>query len=98
LQQILPLDRLQFKIIHGIINKLELDEIKDLIHSRKEEFDSALNRLRISGYLDKKGISLFARYEILERGILAWKTYYRPFSSDGEIAYFIEQELHQGEK
>jgi hypothetical protein len=98
LQQLLSLDRLQFKIIHGLVNNLRLSEIRDLTHSKKEEFDSALNQLTANGYLDRKGISLFARYEILDRGILAWKTYYRSFSTDGEIAYFIEQELHQREK
>ena len=97
LQLILQLDRLQFKIIHGLINKLRLDQIKKLAHSKREEFDSALNQLVVNGYLDKKGISLFAHHEILERGILAWKTYYRSFSSEGEIAYFLEQEMYEAE-
>ena len=90
LQQVLPLTKLQFKIIHGLINELDIHQIKDLTRSKREEFVSTLSELQVNGYIERRGISFFACYEIFDRGILAWKTYYRSFSSDGEIAYFIE--------
>lgn len=95
-QRDLPLDPLQFEIIHGLINNLRLSEIRDLTRCKKEAFVAALNQLTANGYLDRKGVSLFAHFEILDRGILAWKTYYRSFSTDGEVAYFME--LRQREK
>jgi hypothetical protein len=90
LQQLLPLDRLQWKIIHGLMNELRVDEIKDLSRSKDDEFHSALNELRVQGYLEKKGLSLFSRYEVLDQGILAWKTYQKSFN-DGDIEYFVSE-------
>lgn len=94
LQQILPLNRLQFKIIHGLSNNLELDKIKELARSKDGEFHLAINALRHHNYIDKKGVSLFSHYEVLEHGILAWRTYHKAFS-DADVAYFgYEVENH----
>ena len=91
LQQALPLSRLQFKILHGLIKEIEgLHDIKDLTRSKKEDFDSALDRLRDSGYLEKKGISLFSYYEVTDHGVLAWRTYLEAFA-DGDVLQFMEE-------
>ena len=91
LQQILPLKRLQFKIIHGLINELSLGSIKDLTHSKREEFTVVVDELKLRGYVERKGFSLFSYYQLLELGILAWRTYYRSFSADDDVSYFIEE-------
>ena len=88
LLQILPFNRVQFKIIHGLINKLRLNEIRDLARSRNDELRAALNELLIHGYVEKKGVSLFSRYEVLQLGVLAWRTYHAAFC-DADVAYFM---------
>jgi len=90
LQHVLPLDRLQFKIIHGLINELSLDDIRELARSKKDEFHSALSDLVVDGYLEKKGISLFSYYEVLDRGILAWRTYLQAFN-EADVAQFMQE-------
>lgn len=95
LQRLLPLTTSQFKIIHGLVNELDVNEIKDLTHSRKEEFHSALNDITSKGYIEKKGVSLFSSYKVLDRAILAWRTYYEAFSKKGDVAHFIEEVENQ---
>jgi hypothetical protein len=90
LQQILPLEKLQFKVIHGLVYGLSLDKIKELTHCQREEFDPALEELLNRKYIEKKGISIFAYYQVLDHGILAWKTYYDAFMK-GDVAHFIEE-------
>jgi len=89
-QQSLPISRLQWKIIHGLINVLSLDEIKDLTHTKRDDLVPALAQLKIIGYIEKKGISLFSHYEVLDRGVLAWRTYHKAFT-DSDIAYFVSE-------
>ena len=90
LQRVLPLSRLQWKILHGLISELPLDEVRDLVRSRKQEFRSALNELRVNGYVERRGVSLFASHELLDRGIMAWKTYQRAFA-DGDVSHFMDE-------
>jgi len=89
-QQGLAISRLQWKIIHGLINVLSLDEIKDLTHTKRDDLVPALAQLKIIGYIEKKGISLFSHYEVLDRGVLAWRTYHKAFT-DSDIAYFVSE-------
>ena len=91
LQRILPLRKLQFKVIHGLVNGLDINVVKELTRSRNEEFNASLNELRVGGYIERKGLSLFSYYELLEYAVLAWKTYYKAFSKDEDVAYFIEE-------
>jgi len=91
LQRILPLERLQFKIIHGLSCNLGLTEVRDLVRCQKEDFNSALKELVARKFVEKTGLSLFSRYEVLDRGILAWKTYYKAFTENGDVAYFVEE-------
>jgi len=81
---------LQFKIIHGLINGLEIETIKDLVRSKDDEFHSALNDLRLQSYIEKKGVSIFSYYEATDHGILAWKTYYEAFA-ESDVGHFIEE-------
>ena len=90
LQRILPLERLHFKIIHGLICGLNLEKIKDLTHCQKESFNSALKDLINRNYVEKKGISLFSSYEVLDHGIRAWKTYHDVFTK-GDVAHFKDE-------
>jgi len=90
LQRHLPLSRLQFKILHGLIKGLQLSDIKELVRSRTEEFRAALSELKARRYVEKKGVSLFSYYEIADRGVLAWKTYSLAFENS-ELAHFVEE-------
>jgi hypothetical protein len=90
LQRHLPLSRLQFKILHGLIKGLQLHRIKEIARSRVEELRAALDELKAQGYVEKKGISLFSYYEAVDRGILAWKTYSATFANS-DVAHFIEE-------
>lgn len=89
-QQILPLTRLQFKILHGLIYELDLTSIRELARSNRLEFDVALNQLRVNGYVEKKGLSLFSVNVVSDRGILAWKKYQCVFGP-GDVSHFIEE-------
>jgi hypothetical protein len=90
LQRVLPLSRLQWKILHGLISELPLDEVRDLARSRKQAFRSALNELRVNSYVERRGVSLFASHELLDRGIMAWKTYQRAFA-EGDVSHFMDE-------
>jgi hypothetical protein len=89
-QQSLPLSRFQWKIIHGLINALSLDEIKDLARTTRGDLIPALVQLKARGYIKKKGVSLLSRYEVLERGVLAWRTYHKAFT-DSDMAFFVSE-------
>jgi len=89
-QQSLPISRLQWKVIHGLVNSLSLDEIRDLTRTKRNDLVPALDQLKASGYVEKKGISLFSRYEVLDRGVLAWRTYCGAFA-DSDTAYFVSE-------
>jgi len=80
---------LGFKIIHGLVIGLELDEITDLTGCKRDTFKSALNQLAVNGYVEKIGVSLYSYPHVLDRGILAWKTYDKAFSKDEDVCYFI---------
>lgn len=91
LQDLLPLDRLGFKIIHGLVNGLDTNEIRDLTGCKRDAFKSALNQLAVNGHVEKIGVSLFSHCRVLDHGILAWKTYDKAFSKDEDVRYFIEE-------
>jgi hypothetical protein len=54
----------------------------------RDSFKEALNQLLEAGYVERRGISLFATYRLLDRGILAWKTYGNAYRHDGSVAHF----------
>jgi hypothetical protein len=90
LQRLLPLTRLQFKTLYGLIQELDLGSIRELARSSRQEFDSALNQLRVNGYVEKKGVSLFSVIVVTDLGILAWKTYEAVFIH-GDVSHFMEE-------
>jgi len=91
LQRILPMDKLQFMLIHGLVEGLDLDKIREMSRSEKQGFRSALDRARANRLIERKGISLFAYDCVSDYGILCWKTHYPAFSQDGEVSFFMEE-------
>jgi len=91
LQRILPMNKLQFLLMHGLLQGLTLDEIKELSRSEKESFRSALNQARAAGLVEKKGIGLFSHYDVSQQGVLCWRTHYATFSRDGDVSFFLEE-------
>ena len=98
LQRILPMNKLQFLLVHGLLEGLTLDEIKELSRSEKKGFRSALNQATISGLIEKKGVGIFSRCEVSHQGVLCWRTHYAAFSREGDVSYFLEEvERHLAE-
>ena len=98
LQRILPMNKLHFLLVHGLLEGLTLDEIKELSRSEKEGFRSVLNQATIAGLIEKKGIGIFSRYEVSHQGVLCWRTHYPAFSRDGDVSFFLEEvERHREE-
>ena len=91
LQRILPMDKLQFLLVHGLVKGLKPDEIRELSRSQKESFRSALNRARANRLIERKGVSFYAYDQVSDYGVLCWKTHYPAFSQDGEVSFFIEE-------
>ena len=91
LQRILPMNKLQFLLVHSLLEGLTLDEIKELSRSEKESFRSALNQARAAGLVEKKGIGIFSHYDVSHQGVLCWRTHYPAFSQDGDVSFFLEE-------
>jgi hypothetical protein len=73
-----------------LIHELDCDLIRELARSNRQEFDSALNHLRINHYVEKKGVSLFSVTAVTDLGVLAWKTYEAVFNH-GDVSHFMEE-------
>jgi hypothetical protein len=91
LQRVLPMNKLHFLLVHGLLEGLTLDEVKELSRSGKEDFRSAINQATTAGLIEKKGIGIFSRCEVSHLGVLCWRTHYPGFAQDGDVAYFFEE-------
>jgi len=92
IQQILPLTVHGFEILHCLVAEVNPSMVRELGHVTRDAQKDALNELLEAEYIEKKGISLLTIHRLLDRGILAWKTYASAYSHDGNVAHF-ESEL-----
>jgi hypothetical protein len=95
IQQILPLSAHGFEILHCIIAEVEPSRVPKFASISNDDYKEALNELVELGYVKEKGVSLFKTYKVLDRGILAWKTYLNAFTTQGDVTHFL-QKLTEG--
>jgi hypothetical protein len=92
MQQLLPLSVHGFEILRCILAEVPPIEGCEFAHMTHDRYRLALNELLEAGYIEKKGISLARSYKVLDRGILAHRTYASAYSNDGNVVHF-ESEL-----
>jgi len=91
IQQILPLTAHGFEILHCVLAELEPGKVRELANISNDDYREALNELLELGYVKEKGVSLFKTYKVLDRGILAWKTYLNAYVMQGDVAHFLQK-------
>jgi hypothetical protein len=91
-QQLLPLSVHGFEMLRCLVAEVNPSMVRELGHVTRDTQKEALNELLEAEYIEKKGISLLTSYRLLDRGILAWKTYASAYSHDGNVTHF-ESEL-----
>lgn len=91
MQQALPLSVHGFEILHCILAEVEPSRVREFANIKNDLYKEALNELLEVGYVEEKGISLFKTYKVLDRGILAWKTYLNAYAKQGDVAHFLQE-------
>ncbi|MEM2271944.1 MAG: hypothetical protein QXP56_04670 [Archaeoglobaceae archaeon] len=72
LKQQLPLSKRSFKVLLALANGIEsLREISQVVQVKREEVEDCLGELQGLGLIDEKGLSIFSRVYVTDKGLEA---------------------------
>jgi len=91
IQQVLPLSVHGFEILHCALAEVDVREVCEFAGITDDAYKAALNELLEAGYIEKRGISFLARHSALDKGLLAWTTYFGAYAGQGDVAYFFRK-------
>ena len=86
-------------VLHGITNEVGFEKIIEIACMSRADFREALSELKSNGYIEAKGVSVFASYKLTDWGVQAWKTHSVVYEKDGDVERFeIEIEKYLSEE
>jgi hypothetical protein len=98
-KQIIDISKQDFFLLHGISRNASLTDIKRCSSMSSESLEDSLSTLIGHELITSKGISLFTRYSVTDRGLAILATASQIYLGEGDINQFLaklEETIDEG--
>lgn len=87
LKQQLPLSKRSFKVLLTLANGIEsLKAISQVVQIKREEVEECLEELQSLELVDEKGLSIFSRIYVTDKGLEAITAYSKVFEGEADVS------------
>lgn len=86
LKQQLPLSKRSFKVLLALANGMEsLREISQIVQVKREDVEECLEELQSLELIGEKGLSIFSRIYVTDKGLEAISAYTKVFEGEADV-------------
>ena len=78
-----------FFALYGIANGVGLNDIKDSSSLGQESLDESIAILTERNFVEAKGLSIFARYVVTDKGLAVLATCEQIYRNEGDVLRFL---------